>query len=155
MTFDQAFEAVIGHEGGYVNNPKDPGGETRYGISKRAYPAEDIRNLTLARAKELYLRDYWLQAGCDKVPGGVAFDLFDTAVNSGVSRAVKMLQTAVGVTADGKLGPATLAAINAANAPALKGRFNGARLQFMTDLPEWVTFGKGWARRIASNLMRA
>jgi lysozyme family protein len=142
MTFDQAFEAVIGHEGGYVNNPKDPGGETRYGISKRAYPAEDIRNLTLARAKELYLRDYWLQAGCDKVPGGVAFDLFDTAVNSGVSRAVK-------------LGPATLAAINAANAPALKGRFNGARLQFMTDLPEWVTFGKGWARRIASNLMRA
>lgn len=155
MTFDDAFTALLGHEGGYVNLPADPGGETNWGVSKRSYPTLDIKNLTQAQAKAIYLRDFWTPAGCDKVPSGVAFDLFDTAVNSGVDRAVKMLQTAVGVTSDGRLGPATLAAINAENAGMLKAKFNGSRLQFMTELSTWASFGKGWARRIASNLLRA
>jgi lysozyme family protein len=79
MTFDEAFELLIGHEGGYVNNPNDPGGETKYGISRRQYPGEDIANMTLERAKTIAKRDFWGPAGCDVVPDAVKFDLFDTA----------------------------------------------------------------------------
>jgi lysozyme family protein len=154
MTFDEAFAALIGHEGGYVNNPADLGGETKYGISKRAYPGEDIRNMTLDRAKAIYLRDYWGPAGCDGVPDAIRFDLFDMAVNSGVRAAVKCLQGAAGCPQDGVLGPKTLQAAGALDGAQLAARFNGARLQFMTDLPTWASFGKGWARRIASNLKR-
>lgn len=155
MQFDEAFTRLIGHEGGYVNDPRDPGGETRYGISKRAYPGEDIANLTLARAKAIYLRDYWGPAGCDTVPDSIRFDLFDMAVNSGVSAAIKTLQRSVGEIADGKLGPKTLQAIQSMPGPRFVARFNGARLMFMTELNTWQTFGKGWARRVASNLMGA
>lgn len=155
MTFDEAFAALIGHEGGYVNNPADPGGETKYGISKRAYPGEDIRNITLDRAKAIYLRDYWGPAGCDGVPYAIRFDLFDMAVNSGVKAAVKCLQTAAGSPTDGILGPNTLRAISAIDGARLTARFNGARLQFMASLGTWSTFGRGWANRIASNLLRA
>lgn len=155
MTFDDAFELLIGHEGGYVNNPADPGGETRFGISKRAYPGEDIKAMTLARAKTLYLRDYWGPAGCDGVPSAIRFDLFDMAVNSGTRAAIKCLQGAAGCAADGVLGPNTLQAVGVLDGARLLARFNGARLQFMTDLPTFATFGKGWARRIASNLLRA
>lgn len=154
MNFDSAFELLIGHEGGYVNNPADPGGETRFGISKRSYPGEDIKTVTLARAKTIYLRDFWAPAGCDGVPAAVRFDLFDMAVNSGVRAAVKCLQGAAGCTQDGVLGPKTLQAVGALDGAQLAARFNGARLQFMTDLPTWASFGKGWARRIASNLKR-
>jgi lysozyme family protein len=155
MTFDEAFDALIGHEGGYVNNPADPGGETKFGISKRSYPNEDIKNLTLDRAKTIYLRDYWKPAGCDAVVDAAKFDLFDMAVNSGVKPAVRTLQTAAGVTADGIIGPATLRAVSAMPGAQLVARFNGARLAYMAGLPTWATFGKGWARRIADNLMRA
>ena len=155
MTFDQAFEILIGHEGGYVNNPADPGGETRFGISKRSYPGENIKGMTLDRAKVLYFADYWRPAGCASVPAAACFDIFDMAVNSGVRAAVKCLQGAVGTTQDGVLGQQTLMAAEAMDGARLAARFNGARLQFMTDLPTFATFGKGWARRIASNLMRA
>jgi lysozyme family protein len=155
MTFDEAFELLIGHEGGYVNNPADPGGETKYGISKRAYPGEDIRNMTLDRAKAIYLRDYWSPAGCDGAPYAIRFDLFDMAVNSGVKAAVRCLQTAAGSPADGILGPNTLRAVAAMDGTRLTARFNGARLQFMASLRAWSTFGRGWANRIASNLLRA
>lgn len=155
MQFDEAFTRLIGHEGGYVNDPRDPGGETRYGISKRAYPGEDIANLSLARAKQIYLRDYWGPAGCDAVPDSIRFDLFDMAVNSGVSAAIKTLQRTVGETADGKLGPKTLQAIQSMPGARFVARFNGARLLFMTELGTWSTFGKGWARRVAINLMGA
>jgi lysozyme family protein len=155
MTFDEAFELLIGHEGGYVNNPADPGGETRFGVSKRSYPGEDIRNLTLARAKQIYLRDYWGPAGCDGVPAAVRFDLFDMAVNSGVRAAVKCLQGAAGCDQDGILGPKTLQAVGVFDGARLSARFNGARLAFMASLSTWPTFGRGWANRIASNLMKA
>lgn len=155
MTFDEAFEILIGHEGGLVNHPKDPGSLTNFGISQRAYPGENIKAMTLARAKTLYLRDYWGPAGCDGVPAAVRFDLFDMAVNSGVRAAVKCLQGAAGCTQDGVLGPKTLQAVGVLDGARLSARFNGGRLQFMTDLPTWSSFGKGWARRIASNLMKA
>jgi lysozyme family protein len=154
VTFDDAFTALIGHEGGYVNNPADPGGETKFGISKRTYPMEDIKALTLDRAKAIYLNDFWGPAGCDAVPDEMKFDLFDTAVNSGVGRAVRFLQAAVGGTQDGSLGPHTLLAVATANPEKLLRRFNGARLHFMTGLPTWQTFGRGWAERIAQNLSR-
>ena len=155
MNFDQAFETLIGHEGGYVNDPRDPGGETKYGISKRAYPGEDIAGMTLERARELYRRDYWSPAGCDAVPDGVKFDLFDMAVNSGVKTAIRTLQRAVGTEPDGVLGPVTLQAIQSMHAARLVARFNGHRLQFMSSLPTWPAFGRGWANRIAKNLMEA
>lgn len=155
MNFDQAFERLIGHEGGYTVGNNDPGGETKFGISKRSYPSEDIRGLTLARAKTLYARDCWGPAGCDAVPDAVKFDLFDTAVNSGVRNALKMLQRAAGVHDDGILGPQTLQAINSMPTARLVARYNGQRLEFMANTPQWITFGRGWARRIASNLKEA
>lgn len=155
MNFDEAFERLRGHEGGYVNNPADPGGETKFGISKRAYPMEDIKNLTIERAKALYLRDYWGPSGCDGVPDGIKFDLFDMAVNSGVRAAVKALQKACGETEDGILGALTLQAVQSTPSTRLIARFNGARLALMADLTDWPAFGRGWARRIASNLMEA
>lgn len=155
MTFDEAFERLIGHEGGYVFDRRDPGGQTKYGISAASYPGEDIAGMTLARAKSIYLRDYWGPAGCDAVPEGIKFDLFDMAVNSGVSQAVKTLQRAVGATPDGKLGPQTVQAVQSMPPARVVARFNGARLAFMTGLPTWGAFGRGWAMRIADNLSRA
>jgi lysozyme family protein len=154
MTFDEAFEIVIGHEGGYVDHPNDPGGATKYGISRRSYPGEDIAGMTLERAKAIYLRDFWGPAGCDAVPDALKFDLFDYAVNSGPKTAAKALQRIVGAHPDGIIGPRTLLAISSRNPQALAARLLGARLQMMTDLPTWPSFGRGWARRIADNLQR-
>ena len=153
-TLPRALELMFGHEGGYSNNPRDPGGETKFGVSKRAYPAVDIRNLTLDQAKAIYLRDYWNPTWCDRVPAALRFDLFDMAVNSGISAAVKTLQRVAGVVDDGKMGPMTLAAIQRLDAVQARARFNGARLDFMTRLSNWDAFAKGWARRIAANLMQ-
>lgn len=155
MTFDECFQKLLIHEGGYVNDRRDGGGETKFGISKRAYPLVDIANLTTERAKAIYLRDYWGPAGCDAVPDSIRMPLFDTAVNSGVRRAVCTLQQCVGETVDGILGPRTLQAIQSMPAQRLAARFNGARLAFMTDLSDWPVFGRGWAKRVASNLMEA
>ena len=155
MTFDQAFERMIGHEGGYTKGKGDPGGETKFGVSKRTYPAEDIANLTMERAKAIYLRDYWGPAGCEVVPEPIRFDLFDTAVNSGVKTAVKLLQRAVGEVEDGVIGPRTLQSIGSMPAPRILARFNGARLQLMAGLGTWDRFGRGWALRVADNLMSA
>lgn len=155
MDFDAAFSRLIGHEGGLVDHPADPGGLTNYGISQRSYPGEDIRGMTLQRAQDIYRRDYWGPAGCDVVPTGLRFDLFDMAVNAGVGRAVRTLQRAVGQVEDGIIGPRTLQAIQSTPAPRLVARFNGHRLEHMAGLPTWPAFGRGWARRIAANLMEA
>lgn len=167
MNFDQAFERLIGHEGKFQNDPRDRGNwtsgvigqgvnnGTKYGISAMAYPTVDIANLTLESAKRIYLRDYWGPAGCDAVPDAVRFDLFDMAVNSGVKSAIRTVQKAVGEIEDGILGPRTLQAISSMQAPRLVARFNGARLMFVADLTTWPAFGRGWAKRIASNLLNA
>ena len=150
MNFDKAFEIIIGHEGGYVNDPRDPGGETKYGISKRAYPNEDIKNLTLDRAKFLYKRDYWDVVEAESIPGAARLMVFDCAVNTGVGMAKKLLQRAVGTKDDGIIGPKTRAAIS--NTPDLAMKFAGFWLQYYTDLPGWPTYGKGWTRRVANDL---
>ena len=155
MTFEDCFAIVVGFEGGYVNNSADPGGETKYGISKRAYPGIDIPSLTMDHARLIYLSDYWGPAGCDAVPDSIKLELFDMAVNAGVQSAIKCLQRAVGETQDGILGPLTLQAVQSMPPLRLVARFSGIRLQKLTDLPTWGNFGKGWCRRIAANLQNA
>lgn len=155
MNFDQSFERLIGHEGGLVDHPDDPGGQTKFGISQRSYPGEDIRNMSLERAKAIYLRDYWGPAGCDALPEAAKFQAFDMAVNSGITTTAKTIQRAVGAVPDGVLGPATLLAIQSMPAPRFVARFNGQRLAFMAGLSNWPSFSRGWALRIADNLMEA
>src|SRR5438045_9518054 len=93
MSFDQALALVLRFEGGYVNDEQDPGGETKFGISKRAYPNLDIRNLTPELAGQIYASDYWGPSGCDRLTPGMAVVVFDSAVHVGVRRAVAWLQT--------------------------------------------------------------
>lgn len=155
MTFDEAFDRLIGHEGGYVNHKLDPGGETKWGISKRAYPDVDIASLTRDQAKAIYRRDYWERAKADQYDGAIAFQLFDAAVNHGIGQAVKFLQRAVGVKDDGIVGPVTLRAVQDTPVADVLMRFNAERLDFYTGLSTWGSFGKGWARRVAGNLRYA
>jgi lysozyme family protein len=155
MTFDKSFAKLIDHEGGYVNNAKDPGGETKYGISKRSYPALIIASLTLDDAKAIYRRDYWDRAQCDRLHPDLAFQVFDGAVNSGVGNSIRWLQAAAGVAVDGVVGPLTIRAVGDRDVSVMLARFNGQRLKFMTSLSTWDVFGRGWARRVASNLMEA
>jgi lysozyme family protein len=153
MNFDEAFALLIPREGGYVNDPNDPGGETKFGISKRSYPHLDIANLTLEQAKVIYLTDYWNKALCPSFPDPLRFQLFDTAVNSGARQAVVLLQRALGVTDDGIAGSKTMEAVaSVSSVPALTIRFLAARLRFVAGLSTWDYFSRGWARRIATNL---
>lgn len=168
MNFDQSFEKLLGHEGLYTNNPKDPGnwtggkigvGElkgTKYGISAGSYPSEDIKNLTVDRVKVLYKRDYWDKVKADLLPDAVRFDMFDAAVNSGVGRAVMFLQQALGfkgTAVDGVFGKDTKDAVAQCDPQLLDKRINGYRLKFMAEAKVWPDFSKGWALRIANNLI--
>lgn len=154
--FDVCFDRVIGHEGGYSNDPRDPGGETNWGISKRAYPHVDIANLTREGAKALYLSDYWQKMGCDNMPLALAFQVFDFGVNSGVTEAIRELQNLLGIRPDGVVGPVTRINIqNLTDPMKFTVRYMAARLKFMTNCQTWGTFGKGWARRIATNMVFA
>ena len=152
MNFEQAIERVLSHEGGYVNNPADPGGETQWGISKRSYPTIDIKALTRAAAIEIYRRDFWALVHADELFDGVAYQALDFAVNSGNSTAVRYLQRALGVADDGHWGPATAAAAKAMTESDQIMRLNAERLDFMRKTVAWKTFGSGWAGRIAQNL---
>jgi lysozyme family protein len=157
MNFDQAFDALIGHEGGYSNNPADPGGETMWGVTLTVARASgytgQMKDLPRDTAKAIYRAQYWDAVRADQLPDQVRFDVFDAAVNSGVKQAVKWLQRVVGVSEDGIIGPATLGAASVVGSD-IGRRYSGVRLKFMTDLPTWTSFGRGWARRIASNLTR-
>ena len=152
MAFDKAFDRLMGHEGGYVNNPADPGGETKWGISKRSYPDADIANLTREQAKAIYYEDFWQRIRADEMYNGVAFQALDFAINSGIETAVRKLQAAVGVADDGHWGPVTKAAVAAMSESDTIMRFVAERLDFWTRLSIWPQFGKGWARRAAQNL---
>lgn len=152
MNFDEAFELVIGHEGGYVNDPSDPGGETKYGISKRSYPDVDIKSLKLEDAKQIYLRDYWVKLDLHRFHESLRFHLFDAAVNSGVRLAIQFLQRAVGVADDGVIGPITVAAVSRKDPNIIAVRLNAERLRFIAKLSTFKQFGRGWSSRIVSNL---
>jgi lysozyme family protein len=150
--FDKAMGRILGIEGGYVNDPEDPGGETKYGISKRHYPNLDIKNLTRDQALALYLRDFWLPNKLDDQPFGVAYQMMDFAVNSGSPNATRAIQRAVGVADDGYVGPHTLAAIKATEPHDLVMRLIAQRLRFMTRCKNWAHDSGGWTERLAKNL---
>lgn len=164
--FDACFNSLIDFERGFTNDPKDKGNwtggaigsgqcrGTKYGISAASYPDLAISLLTLDEARAIYRRDFWDKAGIPKVPAELHSDLFDMAVNSGPGNARRCLQRALGVMDDGVFGPITTAALAHANAFALLARFNGFRLQFMTESSAWESYSKGWARRIATLLQR-
>jgi lysozyme family protein len=159
-TFDDAFTALIGNEGGYSNNSVDPGGETMWGITARVARKHGyvgaMRDLPLQTAKAIAKAEYWDTVRGDELSPVLAFQLFDTCYNSGAGEAVMLLQRSLGVTADGSFGPATMSAVKAfPDEYKLVGRLDAYRLLFMADLAGWPTFGKGWARRIANNLLRA
>lgn len=158
--FERAFAVVVGHEGGFTADPADPGNwtggacgvgvcrGTKFGISAAAYPGVDVAGLTLEEAGVLYRRDYWDRVRGDALPGPLALLVFDAAVNAGVGRAARWLQEAVGVAADGAVGPMTLAAVQGAAGAAVMAEFQARRLLFMAGLPTWRRFGAGWARRL-------
>lgn len=148
--FDTCLSELLIHEGGYVNHPRDPGGETNFGISKRSYPREDIRGMTRERAGQIYRRDFWDAVKGDDLPAGLDLVAFDAAVNSGASRGARWLQQALGVEADGKIGPKTIAAAKAADAARVVRAATDARMAFLRGLPTWGDFGKGWTRRVDS-----
>lgn len=150
LTFDMAFDRLLGHEGGYSNDPQDPGGETNWGISQRAYPRVNIKALSKADAKMIYFKDYWSPLG-DAHPA-IKFQVFDFAVNGGLSTGLRKLQSAVGVADDGHWGPASTKALAAIEVNDVLLRFNKERLRFYTSLSKWPLYGKGWTNRVADNL---
>jgi lysozyme family protein len=151
-TFDTMFDRLIGHEGGYSNDPNDPGGETNWGISKRSYMHLNIKTLTREQARQIYLKDFWRRIHADTLPDGVAWQVFDFAVNSGIETAVRYLQRAYVVADDGYWGPVSQQAADATSETDAIMRLIGERLDFNTRLKNWPHAGKGWARRAAQNL---
>lgn len=148
--FDSAFELLIKHEGGYVNDPADPGGETIYGISRRAHPDAWLNGApTIEQAKAIYFKHYWQPLRCDEFPPALAVVLFDTGVNAGNSRAVQLLQKVIGIKDDGIIGPQTIGAV--AKQTSIEGLVNNycaERILFNSSLSTWPRFGRGWTRRI-------
>jgi lysozyme family protein len=150
--FDTAINRVLGIEGNYVNDPNDPGGETKFGISKRSYPNLDIKDLTGEQAVALYHRDFWEVLKLDSFPLAVSAQVLDFAVNSGNATAIHAAQRAAGVADDGRVGPVTLAALQAMETHDFVMCFLAERLQYLSGLNAWKDYGKGWARRIAAQL---
>ncbi|AXH76958.1 MAG: lysozyme family protein [Caudoviricetes sp.] len=157
-TLTTALDLMFGHEGGYVNNPKDPGGATKYGITHRTLAAHrgvasvtpaQVKALSKEEATEIYRRSYWVQSGGDLLPVGIDFMAFDYGVNSGPAQAVKSLQRVVGVTADGIVGGQTVAAVKAFKGDLIAA-YAAERLRFMRTLKTWPVFGRGWRERVVS-----
>jgi lysozyme family protein len=154
--FERCLDMVLKHEGGWADHPKDPGGATMKGVTigtfsqfkGRKVSKEELRNISDADLQAIYRRKYWDVVKADELPSGLDFVAFDAAVNSGPARGARWLQVALGVTADGKVGPATLAHARAANVPQVIDYACNARLDFLRGLKTWPTFGKGWARRV-------
>jgi len=154
--FPKSLAAVLVHEGGFVNNPKDPGGMTNLGCTKAVWeehcghPVDEksMRALTPNDVGPLYKRKYWDKICGDDLPSGVDYVVFDAAINSGAGRAAKWLQSCVGVEPDGGIGPKTLVAVKAMDPKQLVQDYAKRRLSFMMSLPTWETFGKGWTRRV-------
>ena len=152
MSFDTTFDRLMGNEGGYSNDPRDPGGETNWGISKRSYPNEDIKGMTKERAKIIFRRDFWEPVQGDNLPDALAFQVADFAYNSGAQTAIRYLQRAVGVADDGHWGPVSQAAIKKFELHEILMRFIAERLRFWAKLSTWDTYGRGWANRAAKDL---
>lgn len=149
--FDAAFAKIIGVEGGYTNDPLDLGGETKFGISKRAHPDVDIKNLTIEAAKAIYLKDYWLKLGCDGLPAPLDLFVFDAGVNQGVQAAATMLQSAVGAMTDGVIGQKTIDKVNKLGPrAAVLFMANRAMRYAGSREPQRSEYLHGWMNRLFS-----
>ena len=157
--WEKSLALVLKSEGGYVNNPADPGGMTNLGVTARVWeewvghPVDEkqMRSLTKVDVVPLYQRKYWNACRCSELPTGIDLCVFDTAVNSGPGRAVKLLQQCLGVPADGAIGPKTITAVNQFKDTALIhliDEYCTARQAFLISLPTFGTFGKGWTARV-------
>lgn len=162
--FKTALAAVLVHEGGYVNDPRDPGGATNKGITHRTYAAyqarigatpSDVKHITDTEVAAIYKQQYWAAIMGDDLPSGLDYAVFDFAVNSGPSRAAKFLQRILGVADDGHIGMQTLKAIAARDVDGLIKSICANRLAWLRKLRHWPTFGKGWGRRVADVEMKA
>ena len=151
-SFDEIIEIVLEHEGGYVNDPDDPGGETNFGIAKRSHPDVDIANLTKEGAKEIYKSEYWDKNKVESLPEYLRHIYFDMCVNQGRSRAVRIMQRAAnakgaGLKVDGGMGPVTISAMKGLEI----GRVRAYRVKYYADLvtkkPDLEKFYFGWFRR--------
>ncbi|MGD9918591.1 MAG: glycoside hydrolase family 108 protein [Paenirhodobacter sp.] len=150
--FDQAVNFVLADriEGGYVNDPRDPGGETKFGISKRSYPKVNIKALTRDDAIAIYKRDYWDAMRCDDLPPKIAVVMFDCAINQGAGAAPRLLQNALGngIVVDGIIGPKTISAAHAAKEDDLVIQFIGWRLRRYAFTANSATYMRDWANRV-------
>tara|TARA_B100000214_G_C23926702_1_gene608708 strand:- start:355 stop:867 length:513 start_codon:yes stop_codon:yes gene_type:complete len=149
--FDECLKMLLHHEGGYVNHPKDPGGETNLGVTKRVYEkwggTKDMKDLTVEDVAPIYKKEYWDRCKCDDLESGVDWAVFDWAVNSGTGRAAKAIQKICGASQDGAIGPKTLALIGTQNTEYVIEEFGKIRQDFYESLKTFDTFGKGWTRR--------
>ena len=149
--FDECLKMLLHHEGGYVNHPKDPGGETNLGVTKRVYEkwggTKDMKDLTVEDVAPIYKKEYWDRCKCDDLESGVDWAVFDWAVNSGTGRAAKAIQKICGAAQDGAIGPKTLALIGKQNTQYVVEEFGKIRQDFYESLKTFDTFGKGWTRR--------
>jgi len=148
MSFEKCVEFVLKHEGGYVNNPRDPGGETKFGIAKKFYPSLDIKNLTTEQAKKIYFDDYWLRSKCDQLPDKVAMMVFDSSVNQGIVASAKILQRSLKIKDDGVIGSGTIGAAKSANVNTLIQEMAAQRANYYAATRNVDTFGLGWYRRL-------
>lgn len=155
--FPASLAAVLVHEGGYVNDPRDPGGATNQGVTQAVYDdwrageGLEQRSVRLINGYEvgaIYRRRYWDACRCDDLPAGVDYCIFDFAVNSGTNRAARYLQRAAGVAEDGQIGPMTIAAVFAKPATGLIDQVSSLRLAFLRQLKTFDRFGRGWTRRV-------
>ena len=153
--FEKALAFVLEREGGYVDDPKDRGGETNYGISKKSYPNEDIKGMTRERAAIIYERDFWDACKCGQLPIPIAFVVFDIAVNQGQPTACFLLQEALGVTQDGIIGSVTIQNAGRANVRTTLAWLTSLRCDRYSKAKDVHVYGKGWFRRAALCLMFA
>ena len=154
--YDKCLELILHHEGGYVNHPKDPGGETNLGVTKRVYEewggTKDMVDLTVEDVAPIYEKNYWGRTKCDDLPSGLDLCVFDFAVNAGPGRAAKYLQSMIGTTVDGGIGPNTLRAVgNYVEEVGLQSaieNYQASRQDYNEQLSTFETFGRGWTRRV-------
>jgi lysozyme family protein len=152
--FKACLELVLKSEGGWVNNPNDPGGETNLGVTKHVWeeyvghPVESLKKLTEADVAPLYELKYWRPCYGEVLPRGLDFVVFSMGVNAGPGRSVKLLQSAIGVVPDGVIGPRTRGLISDSNCATLIAKFSEARRQYYGALKTFPIFGKGWLARV-------
>ena len=155
--WDRSFQLLLKSEGGYVDHPSDPGGRTNLGVTQavwenwvgRSSNEKEMRSLTADMVEPLYKKKYWDACKCDELPNGLDYLVFDFAVNAGVGRSIKTLQTSVGATPDGAIGAKTLQAVMVCSKDQLINKFSDEKLKFYQSLPTFATFGRGWTNRVA------